>query len=63
MLLYNKYLNNYIIYKYNVAIYIRIWYWCVCRKTYYDCKPMIKRTIDCIKHWKPEEREDNKMIK
>ena len=28
--------------------------------TYYDCKPMIKRTVDCIKHWKPEERDDNK---
>jgi len=28
--------------------------------TFYDCKPMINRTIDCIKHWKPEERGDNK---
>ena len=28
--------------------------------TYYNCKPMIKRTIDCIKHWKPEEIEEKK---
>ena len=28
--------------------------------TYYDCKPMIKRTADCIKNWKPDEREDNR---
>ena len=25
--------------------------------TYYDCKPMIIRAIDCIKHWKPDEKE------
>jgi hypothetical protein len=26
--------------------------------TYYDCKPMIKRAIECVKHWKPDERDE-----